>query len=351
MWEQVQTWVQQPVVRYHLFGVASTIFAAFVVLFLKKRLWSRLAARAHARGGDPWVEDILRKTENPVRWLLIVTALSLGFHTSSFLTHEYPWITPAIKVGFVSGTLWLIDRIVWISLQRAKLPPAFTSSMRTLILSVWRIGFFALGGLILLDTLGISITPLLASLGVGSVAVALALQDTLGNFFSGLYLLLDRPIRVGDFVKVDGASEGEVVRIGWRSTQIRLGTNNTMVIPNSKLSTSILTNYDFPQPETTVPVELGVAYGSDLEHVERVTIEVATEILKRVPGAVPEFAPNVRFHTFADSSINFSVTLRARHFPDSGVIKHEFIKALHKRYGREGIDIPFPQRVVYQAKA
>ncbi len=199
-----------------------------------------------------------------------------------------------------------------------------------------------LGILILLDSFGISITPILASLGVGSLAVALALQPTLENFFSGIQLLIDKPIKVGQFVKLDSGEEGYVHRIGWRSTWVRMLPNNVVVLPNKVLVNAKVINYYYPETEMAVLVQVGVHYESDLEHVEKVTIEVGREVMQEVPGGVKDFEPFIRYHTFDDFSINFTVILRAKEFVDNYLIKHEFIKRLHKRYAQEGIVIPYP---------
>jgi small-conductance mechanosensitive channel len=209
-----------------------------------------------------------------------------------------------------------------------------------------RILVIGLGFLILLDSFGVSITPVLASLGVGSLAVALALQPTLENFFSGIQLVMDKPIKVGHFIQLDSGEEGYVHKIGWRSTWIRMLPNNMVVMPNKVIVNAKVINYYYPQKELAVLVQVGVHYESDLEHVERVTIEVAKETLQEVPGGVAEFDPFIRYHTFDDFSINFTVILRAKEFVDNYLIKHEFIKRLHKRYAKEGINIPYPIRAI-----
>ncbi len=203
-----------------------------------------------------------------------------------------------------------------------------------------------LGVLILLDSFGISITPLIASLGIGSLAVALALQPTLENLFSGVQIVTDKPILVGQFVKLESGEEGYVHKIGWRSTWIRTLPNNIVVIPNKVLVNSRIINYYYPDKELAVTLEMGVHYGSDLEKVERVTIEVAKAILKQTPGGVASFEPFIRYHTFSDFSINFTVVLRGHEFVDQHLLKHEFIKHLHKRYNEEGIVIPYPVQAV-----
>ncbi|MCI0404556.1 MAG: mechanosensitive ion channel family protein [candidate division Zixibacteria bacterium] len=209
-----------------------------------------------------------------------------------------------------------------------------------------RLAVLAVGFLVILQTLGISITPILTALGVGGLAVALALQDTLSNLFAGLQILAARQIRVGDFVRLESGEEGYVTDITWRHTTIRMLPNNRLVVPNAKLAAAVVLNYYLPDTELAVLVPVGVSYDSDLERVERVTIEVAAGIMKTVAGGVPEFAPFIRYNEFDDFSINFTVILRGREVVDQHLIKHEFIKALHRRYRQEGIEIPFPVRTV-----
>ncbi len=207
-----------------------------------------------------------------------------------------------------------------------------------------------LGVLVILDSIGVSITPIIASLGLGSLAVALALQPTLENFFSGVQLLIDKPVQIGQFIRLESGEEGKVERIGWRSTWICLGNNNTVVIPNKLLVNSRVTNFFYPDTEIAVTVTVGVHYGSDLDKVEKVALEVAREVQQEVPGAVPSAEPVVRYHTFGDFSVNFNMFLRSRDFLSVPVLKHEFIKRLHKRFAREGISIPYPTRTIIQEK-
>jgi len=210
-----------------------------------------------------------------------------------------------------------------------------------------KIIFVVVGGMIILDNLGISLTPLLTTLGIGSLAVAIGLQDTLGNLFSGLYIKADRPIEVGHYVRLDSGEEGYIDRIGWRNTRIRMLRNNMIIVPNSKLVQSNITNFYLPNKELAVLVEAGVHYDSDLEKVETVTCDVAKKIMETVPGGVRSFQPFIRYHTFSDSSINFTVILHGHEFADNIMIKHEFIKKLHERYKKEGIAIPFPSRTIH----
>ena len=246
-----------------------------------------------------------------------------------------------LVLGIFSITLVLVNmsnRLVKFYSDRLSGALPATSLTQNII----KIVIFAVGILIILNTLGISITPILATLGVGGLAVALALQDTLSNLFAGFYITLARQIKVGNFVKLESGEEGYILDIGWRSTRVRMLPNNVVIIPNSKLSQSVITNYYLPEKELAVLVQVGVHYQSDLAHVEKVTCQVGREVMKEVTGGVPEFDPFIRYHTFADFSINFTVILRAKEFVDNYMIKHEFIKRLHKRFAQEGIVIPYP---------
>ena len=155
-------------------------------------------------------------------------------------------------------------------------------------------------------------------------------------------------IRVGDYVKLDSGQEGYVVDFSWRSTRLRMLANNLVLVPNAKLAQAIVVNHHLPSQDLAVLVEVGVDYSSDLRHVERVVSEVGRCVMLEVTGGVTEFEPFVRYHTFGDSSINFTVILRAREFVDQYLIKHEFITRLHARFEQEGVVIPFPIRTIVQ---
>lgn len=216
----------------------------------------------------------------------------------------------------------------------------------SLFTNLTKLLIFLIGALIILQTLNISITPILTALGVGGLAVALALQDTLSNLFSGLQIIASRQVRPGDYVKLESGEEGYVIDITWRNTAIRALPNNMVIVPNSKLASTLVTNYYQPEKEMAVLVQVGVGYQSDLMKVEQTTIEVGREVMREVKGGVREFEPFIRYHTFGDSSINFTVILRGCEFTDQFLIKHEFIKRLHERFQREAIEIPFPIRTI-----
>ena len=219
---------------------------------------------------------------------------------------------------------------------------AGTSASASIFVSITRVVVWTIGGLVLLNSLGVAITPLLTALGVGGLAVALALQDTLSNLFAGVHILASRKVQPGDFIQLDNGMEGYVEDTNWRNTIIRQLPNNLLVVPNATVASSIVTNYHLPEHEISVTVACSVSYESDLEHVERVTIEVGQEVMQEVKGAVPEHEPTVRYNTFGDNSITFNVGLRAADISAQALIIHEFIKRLQSRYQREGIDNSSP---------
>ncbi|MFE3683517.1 mechanosensitive ion channel family protein [Streptomyces sp. NPDC059095] len=216
----------------------------------------------------------------------------------------------------------------------------------TIFVNITRVVVVVMGVLVALESVGISIAPLLTALGVGGLAVALALQDTLANLFAGVHILASKTVQPGDYIRLSSGEEGYVVDINWRNTVVRNLSNNLVIIPNGRLARTNMTNYARPEQELTVLVQAGVGYDSDLEHVERVTLDVVDSVMADISGALPGHEAAVRFHTFADSRINFTVILGVGEFSDQYRIKHEFIKRLHRRYRAEGISIPAPARTV-----
>ena len=205
-----------------------------------------------------------------------------------------------------------------------------------------------LGLLIILSVFGVSIAPLLTALGVGGLAVALALQDTLANLFAGIHILVEKSVRVGDFIKIESGQEGYVDDITWRTTRIRMLPNNMVIIPNNKLSQSIVTNYYLPEKRMSLLIPIGVAYSSDPDRVEKILVEEAKGAVGEVPGLLGDPQPFVRFIPgFGDSSLDFTLICQVAEFTDQYLAQHELRKRIFRRFNSEGVDIPFPHRTVY----
>ena len=208
--------------------------------------------------------------------------------------------------------------------------------------------FALLGTIIFLDNMGVTLTAVWTTLGVGSVAVALALQETLSNFFSGLYLLADRPVGPNDYIKLDSTTEGYVLRIGWRSTVLRTLGNNYVVIPNSTLAKATITNFSQPDARMGCSVPVSVAYGTDPARVEKALLEVAQEAIRDgVEGLLAFPAPSVSFSPgFEDSALGFSLGVQVRQFTDQFSVQSTLRKRIVKKFKEAGIEMPFPTRTL-----
>ncbi len=327
--------------------IPSGIFIATLIagLILRKVIFTRVAKWAEHTKGQ--VDDIiLEAIKSPFVIWFVILGIYFALESSKLPQNVVAIANKLLlALGVFSITLVLANissRLIKVYSSRVESALPVTS----LTQNISRIIVFSIGILIILNSLGISITPILATLGVGGLAVALALQDTLSNLFSGFHITIARQIRIGDYVKLDTGEEGYVTDINWRSTKIRMLPNNVVLVPNEKLTKAIVTNYYLPDKEMAVLVDIGVHYNSDLKKVEKVTCEVGKQVMKEVQGGVAEFDPFIRYHTFADFSVNFTVILRAKEFVDQYLIKHEFVKRLHERYAREGINIPYPIRAI-----
>ncbi len=329
--------------------LGAVIVAALIMLMLKRFILVRVEKLIDK---TPYEIDTLlvRAVNLPFTLIIICVSMLLYPILLRNLGKDEVWfggnIAIASQILLVVAVVLFTDRFLTGMLGNyASRSPGLQNS-RSIIQGVSRSIIIGIGAMAMLGTLGISITPIIASLGITSLAVALALQPTLENFFSGVQLVMDKPIRVGDYIVLDSGEQGFVEKIGWRSTWIKMLPNNTIIIPNSVLSQSKIINYFYPEKELSVPVELGVHYSSDLEHVERVTLEVARETLQTHKWGVAEYETFVVYTGFGDSSINFTVMLRAKEYFNRFWVKSAFIKALHKRFAEEGITIPFPIRAI-----
>ncbi|MBS3956348.1 MAG: mechanosensitive ion channel family protein [Clostridiales bacterium] len=263
---------------------------------------------------------------------------------------------PAPRIERMATVVLTVAAIMVVTVVAARLTAglirAYTSRenamlpQSTIFINIARLAVVAVGLLIALNAMGVSITPLLTALGVGGLAVALALQDTLSNLFSGLQLIGSRQIAVGQYIRLESGEEGRVEDLTWRYTAIRQLSNNLVIVPNATLAQSLIINFDQDEHETSVLVPAGVSYASDLERVEQVTIEVAREVMARTQAPFDDFDPFIRYNELGDEAIGFNVILRAHEITDQHVLRHEFIKALKTRYEAEGIEIHFPQRAV-----
>lgn len=324
----------------------SVFLAVFICGYLLRGIVFRRLLRWAGKTKTDIDDIIIASTRGPFLIWCLMLGIYLGLEFSQL---PQDWVHIAGKILLVLGLISLTLVLANISTRAIKSYSTVIEStlpVTSLTQNISRIIIFGIGILIILNTVGISITPILATLGVGGLAVALALQDTLSNLFAGFHIIVARQVKIGDYIKLESGEEGYVTDINWRTTRIKMLPNNVVLVPNAKLTQAIITNYYLPDKEMAVLINVGVHYDSDLKKVEKVTCEVAKEVMREVTGGVSGFDPFIRYHTFGDFSIDFTVILRAKEFVDQYLIKHEFVKRLHERYAKEGIIIPYPIRAI-----
>ncbi|MEU3369911.1 mechanosensitive ion channel family protein [Streptomyces sp. NPDC006711] len=318
-------------------GVAAGLLLRVLLKWLGKH-----ALRTRWRGDDIIVDAL--RTVAP--WAAAIAGAAAAASALPLTARVAGIVNHTLSALIILITTFTVARVVAGLVQSLAQSRTGVAGSATIFVNITRVVVVAMGALVALETVGVSIAPLLTALGVGGLAVALALQDTLANLFAGVHILASKTVQPGDYIRLSGGEEGYVVDINWRNTVVRNLSNNLVIIPNARLARTNMTNYTRPEQELTIVVQVGVGYECDLEHVERVTLDVVDSVMTDITGALPGHEAAVRFHTFADSRVNFSVILGVGEFSDQYRIKHEFIKRLHRRYRAEGISIPAPAREV-----
>ena len=342
----IETLVQNEYFHFLLIFLFSLVIAKFLHYILKTH-----AKRITEKTKSDIDDIIIGIITKPLYLFIITIGLYLALKSLSILADYIALIGKIFFIVIVTIIAWIVSKVLKVLIVRwFKVQKKFEKTPK-LISKIISIIVYLIAFLMILKHFNIEVTPLIATLGIGGLAVGLALQNTLSNFFAGLHIISDRPINVGDFIELtEGNISGYVEDVGWRSTRIRTLPNTIVIVPNSKLAENIIINNSLPEQEMAALVQCGVAYGSDLKKVEEVTIDVARKIQKTVQGAVKTFDPFIRYHTFGESNINFSIILRVEKFVDKYLITHEFIKALKERYDKEGIEISWPVRKIYYGK-
>ncbi|MFQ5996770.1 MAG: mechanosensitive ion channel family protein [Dehalococcoidales bacterium] len=326
-----------------------SVLVAWLVLFSMRRLQRRLAKR----GKSALAPQLLQSIFGPVFLLIVSQGVLLGLSSLSYLAAWYDVlgkVSVALAIAILTYGIGQSVAVIlgWYMRSRAVRVKAFIDEgLVRLVRRFVKLFIYAIGILVLLDYLEIAISPLIAGLGIGGLAIALALQPTLANFFAGTQIVSDRVVRVGDYVELDNGIRGYVTDVGWRSTRIRTSFNNLVIIPNSRLADSVITNYHGPSMELAVIVNAGVSYSSNLAHVESIALEVAREVIQDLDEAVKTFEPWFGYEEFGESNINFWVWLQATDRIASFRVKSELIKRLHARFDQEGITINYPVRTTY----
>jgi small-conductance mechanosensitive channel len=255
-------------------------------------------------------------------------------------------LNDAIFVLFIGSITVVCARFAGAAVLRLSRGPGQRLASGTLFASVaqWIVGI--MGFMIILDSLGLHITPLLTALGVGGLAVALALQPPLANLFSGLQLLAAHEVRPGDYIALPTGQEGFIVDINWRSTSIRESSNNIVVVPNQSLAQATFVSYRLPEPQIATRVPLKVAYGSDLEFVEYLAVQAAERARDDLQSGETSKDVSVRFDELADTAVSLSVTFFVSRVVDQDRARSTFLRRFYEALQRHGLGSPTQNPVV-----
>ncbi|MSQ21698.1 MAG: mechanosensitive ion channel family protein [Dehalococcoidia bacterium] len=335
--------------------MGSAIAIALLIHPALTRIGKRIAAKTTTTLDDLLIDAVSR----PLFLFILVHGFFLALTSTALLDRwqmyvNKAWLSTSLLI-LVYGLQKVAKAVlIWYGGEIAnKTGSSVDEKLLPLVRRVVTGLIYVIGGLMILDNLGIKLSPLIAGLGLGGLAVALALQATLSNLLAGASVVADGSISVGDFIEIQDGPSGTVVDISWRTTKLQAIAGNLIIVPNNRLVDSIVTNYQSPTPALNVFISCGVSYQSNLDHVERTCLEVAKEVIQHLPTsvAVREFQPLFWFREFGDSNVNFMVVLRATDRAGTFPLTHEFIKRLHARFAQEGIEINYPVRKLVYAPA
>lgn len=310
-----------------------------LVIFVLEKVILRLTLKTKTNLDDM----IIEKTSKPFSFIVFMIGLRLAVNELSFSAEILGVISKLIYsfIVFLVGyaTYVVVDLLVrfgWGKVSsKSKIDKSLTSLMHSVLKVLWVVFVF----LYVLNLWGVEIGPFLAGLGIGGIAVAFAMQESLSNIFGGVSLIFDRSVRVGDVVSLDKETSGTVLRVGLRSTKIKTFDNEVIIVPNSLLSQNKIQNLAQPEPKSRVVVPFSVSYGEDIEKVKKIVVDE----IKKVKNISKEPEPVVRFLEMADSSLNF----KAYFFVDSYKFKLDALDEANTRIYNilnfNGIEIPYPQ--------
>lgn len=300
--------------------------------------------------------DLDSRMVRSVRWPITFGILVLGGYLAASIPFELG--TDQDRANDIAGALGIVVGITvavgllsslidwYLENLAARTNHVVDLRLFPLIRRVGAVIIYGIGALMVLSVLDINISPLIAGLGLGGLAVALAIQPTLANLFAGTYVMTEGVISTGDYIELEGGMDGYVVEVGWRSTRIRTWGNNLVVVPNARFAETIITNYQQPQPAVNVYVTCGVSYDSDLDLVEDVSREVMDDLVQNDHHAVRTYGAWFAFDSFGESNIDFWLFMQARDRISSFNLQSNLIKNLHRRFQEEGIVINYPVRTL-----
>ena len=295
------------------------------------------------------LDDIFARTlRGPIRILAVLAGLGLALLVIDLPAQAHAWVRVLLGALLGIAVVVILARLVASLIDayggRAKLE----GPSRRLVRRLTSVGIWSLGILLILQQQGINVTPLLTTLGLAGLAVALAFQDTLSNLFAGAWIQADRPLDVGHYVRFEEHKlEGFVVEVGWRTTKIRTLGNNLVVIPNARVANAIVIDYDLPEPRMSLLVQVPVAPEADAMKVERLILDEAKKVAGQIPGFLATPEPFVRFIPgFTEKGLEFTLICQVATFVDQYAVQHELRHRIDARLRSEGLAPSVPHREV-----
>lgn len=268
--------------------------------------------------------------------IAIECALSFADLPQKWAARADQWIGAFVIVSLTLVALSASVRMITVYGERQGIPFAVAGLSRTLI----RVVVCALGLMGLLANFHLQIAPLLTALGVGGIAVALALQDTLANFFAGIHILVERPIFVGDFIRLENGQEGVVTDIGWRTTRVRNGGSDIVVVPNTKITSGILVNYNLPEPRGVVEVAILAGHGADPDQICAIALEEAS----RTAGVLDTPAPLCLCDPgVLPTHVQFKLLVTVASHAEQGRVASDLRMQVLRRFRAAGVPLPAPE--------
>lgn len=331
-----------------LSGIIAALIARKVVAWLKVK----------AEETDTYWDDIVMKAiGTPVQITIIAFSFYLAVTNFAIYPEQLSWVTDTryltsfwIVIGAWIFSSFLHDLISFYGRSLAENSEGDWDDRLVEFLEhiiTYLVWFFAL--LLILSTFKIDVTPLLAGAGIAGLAIALAAQDIVSNFFSGALITVDKPFKVGDRVKID-THYGDIVAIGPRSTRLKTLEYQIVTIPNNKITTNIIINYSMPDPKLKMTIPISVAYGSDIDKVTRILYEIANDAIAKEDWLLPDPKPAVFFIEFAASELKFIVQIWSKAYNTPNEVKDCINRRVNARFAEEGIEIPFQQIDIHMRK-
>ncbi|MEM3113152.1 MAG: mechanosensitive ion channel family protein [Candidatus Pacearchaeota archaeon] len=330
------------------------ILSAIILLFIKifVSIFLKTISFLTRKTKNEFDDMLLNKSSTPLIIIVFLLSSAIPLRELPFSENLHLVINKIIfsLVILTSGYLaYILLGIIisngWKKFAR-KTKTKIDENLASLIQHSLRISMIIIAILFILDLWEFEIGPLLAGLGIAGLAVALALQPTLSNIFSGISMILDKSLRTGDVVYLDIDTKGTVEKIGFRSTKIKTFDNELIIVPNNKLAESKIQNIALPEPKSRVVIPFGVAYGSDIEKVKNIVIKE----IKSVSHFINDPEPLVRFTEMGNSSLNFKAYFYVDSYENRFSAIDEANTKIYNALNKNKISIPFPQLEVHMKK-